>query len=63
MYGLHTIPKANLSVRGRTGDCLVFRSIGADGDLDPLSEHAGRPVTSGTKYIASRWIRSHRHTA
>jgi prolyl 4-hydroxylase len=54
--------KTGLEVRGRRGDVLVFRSEGADGDLDPMSEHAGRPVTSGTKYLASRWIRADRHT-
>ena len=29
-----------------------------DGSPDPLSLHAGLPVTRGTKYIASRWIRA-----
>lgn len=59
--GETVFPRAGLSVRGRSGDCLVFRSVGPDGGLDPMSEHAGLPVTSGTKYIASRWIRSHAH--
>jgi prolyl 4-hydroxylase len=54
--------KAGLRVRGRKGDVLIFRSQGPDGGLDPLSEHAGLPVTNGTKYLASRWIRAHRHT-
>jgi prolyl 4-hydroxylase len=53
--------KTGLKVRGRKGDVLVFRSQGPDGGLDPLSEHAGLPVTSGTKYLASRWIRARRH--
>ena len=53
--------KSGLKVRGRKGDALVFVSSLPNGDLDPLSEHAGLPVTSGTKYLASRWIREGRH--
>ncbi|HEX8839590.1 MAG TPA: 2OG-Fe(II) oxygenase [Sphingomicrobium sp.] len=53
--------KTGLKVRGRKGDVLVFRSQGPDGGLDPMSEHAGLPVTSGTKYLASRWIRAGKH--
>lgn len=53
--------KTGLQVKGRKGDALVFRSSGEDRQLDPLSEHAGLPVTRGTKYIASRWIRERRH--
>jgi prolyl 4-hydroxylase len=53
--------KTGLKIRGRKGDVLVFRSQGDDGGLDPLSEHAGMPVTSGTKYLASRWIRARKH--
>lgn len=54
--------KTGLTVKGRTGDVLLFRNIGKDGGLDPLSEHAGLPVTKGTKYLASRWIREARYT-
>ncbi|MGA9580577.1 MAG: 2OG-Fe(II) oxygenase, partial [Allosphingosinicella sp.] len=55
-------PKAGLSFRGRTGDALLFRNAGADGRADPLSLHAGLPVTRGTKYLASRWIRADKFT-
>jgi prolyl 4-hydroxylase len=54
--------KAGLKIRGRKGDAIVFVSVGPDGDLDPMSEHAGLPVTNGTKYLASRWIRAHLQT-
>lgn len=53
--------KTGLKVKGRKGDVLVFRSQGPDGGMDPLSEHAGLPVTSGTKYIGSRWMRAHKY--
>ncbi|MEP2726759.1 2OG-Fe(II) oxygenase [Roseibium sp.] len=49
--------QTGLSFRGATGDALVFRNVRADGRPDRLSQHAGLPVTSGTKYLASRWIR------
>lgn len=55
--------KTGLKVRGHKGDALVFRSTNAAGGFEPLSEHAGLPVTGGTKYLASRWIRAHRHSA
>ncbi len=46
-----------LSHRGRKGDGLLFANILPDGRPDPMSEHAGLPVQSGIKLIASRWIR------
>lgn len=45
-------------LKGRTGDALLFRNALADGRRDPASGHAGLPVTSGEKLIASRWIRA-----
>ncbi len=60
--GQTDFPKIALKVRGQMGDALVFTSALPNGDLDPLAEHSGLPVTSGTKYLASRWIREHRHT-
>ena len=52
--------KAGLKLRGRKGDAIVFRNALDDGSIDPLTEHAGLPVTAGTKYIFSRWIRKRR---
>jgi prolyl 4-hydroxylase len=49
--------RTGLTVRGRMGDVLVFDNAGQDGNFDPLAEHCGMPVDSGTKYLASRWIR------
>jgi prolyl 4-hydroxylase len=53
--------KTGLKVKGRKGDVLVFRSATPDGGFDPMSEHAGLPVVSGTKFLASRWIHAHRY--
>lgn len=52
--------ETDVRVRGRTGDVLVFRNEGGEGQRDPWSKHAGQPVTAGTKYLATRWIRERR---
>lgn len=52
--------KTGLRVKGRRGDAIVFRNAQPDRDPDPMSEHASLPVTRGTKYLASRWIREQR---
>jgi prolyl 4-hydroxylase len=52
--------KTGLKVKGEKGDVLVFHSTTPDGAFDPMSEHAGLPVTEGVKFLASRWIHPHR---
>jgi prolyl 4-hydroxylase len=49
--------RTGLTVKGGTGDVVLFRNDGADGGPNLLSEHAGLPVTLGAKYLATRWIR------
>lgn len=55
-------PHTGITFRGDIGDALIFRNSGPDGRPDPLSLHAGLPVTKGAKYLASRWIRADRFT-
>jgi prolyl 4-hydroxylase len=50
-------PTPALTLKGRPGDAILFRNIGADGRRDPASGHSGLPVRAGEKLIASRWIR------
>ena len=50
----------DLKVRGNAGDGLLFRNADANGVADPYSLHAGLPVESGEKVVASRWIRQKR---
>lgn len=57
MGGETQFVRTGLKFRGQPGDALVFRNTLADGRPDPMSEHAGLPVTHGVKYLASRWIR------
>lgn len=53
-------PAAGLSLRYRAGDAILFRNVTEEGAKDPASAHAGLPVRSGEKIIASRWIRARR---
>lgn len=50
--------RTGLDWRGGGGDVLVFSNCLPDHRPDPRSEHAGMPVTSGRKVIATRWIRA-----
>jgi prolyl 4-hydroxylase len=52
--------RTGLTVKGGAGDVVLFHNEGADGGPNPLSEHAGLPVTRGQKYLATRWIRESR---
>jgi len=56
--GETAFPALGFKVRGQLGDGLMFRNASGDGAPDPLAVHAGLPVTSGVKHLASRWIRA-----
>lgn len=55
--GETVFPEAGVSARGRTGSLLIFANLTADGGPDPRTRHAGKAVTSGEKWLATRWIR------
>lgn len=50
----------NVAWKGRTGDALLFHNVTADGKPDMNSRHAGAPVTSGEKWLLSKWYRQAR---
>lgn len=52
--------RTGLTIKGRAGDVVLFNNEGVDGGPNPLSQHAGLPVTKGQKYLATRWIREAR---
>lgn len=59
--GATTFPELGLTVRGEAGDLLFFRNADPSGEPDFRMRHAGEPVTSGAKWIATRWIRTGPH--
>lgn len=59
--GATSFPDLGLSLRGRIGDLLIFRNSNEAGEPDSRMRHAGEPVTSGDKWIATRWIRHGLH--
>ncbi|MET0309098.1 MAG: 2OG-Fe(II) oxygenase [Sphingomonas sp.] len=61
--GETVFPLLDLKITPGTGDLLVFDNVDPQGAPDPLSRHAGLPVTGGTKWIATRWIRAQPTTA
>lgn len=60
--GETVFPRIGLRVSSKKGDALLFRNVDGAGRPEPLSIHAGLPVTRGEKLIATRWIRQTRFT-
>jgi prolyl 4-hydroxylase len=56
--GETSFPKLGINYRGGPGDALIFRNVDANGRADLATLHAGLPVTSGVKWLATRWIRA-----
>jgi prolyl 4-hydroxylase len=50
--------ESGLAVKGRRGDLMIFANALSDGRPDPATRHAGEPVKTGVKLLASRWIRA-----
>jgi prolyl 4-hydroxylase len=59
--GATAFPDLSLSLRLNAGDLLVFRNSDKAQNPDPRMRHAGEPVTSGEKWVATRWIRHGPH--
>lgn len=50
-------PQLQLAVHPKKGSAVWFGYLGEDGVPDRRSEHAGLPVISGEKWIATKWLR------
>jgi prolyl 4-hydroxylase len=55
--GETNFPKIGLSIMPRAGNALYFSYLNSRGQVDPLTLHAGCPVITGEKWIATRWMR------
>ncbi|WP_164078298.1 prolyl hydroxylase family protein [Alteromonas facilis] len=55
--GQTEFPRLGISVNATIGDVLVFDNLDENGTLVRDSYHAGAPVTEGTKWILTKWIR------
>jgi len=44
-------------IRCKAGTSLIFENVTEEGDVDEHSVHEGLPVSSGQKWLASKWIR------
>ena len=51
-------PELGLRYRGGKGDALIFVSVDRSGAPDPRMRHAGRPTTSGEKWVLSQFVRN-----
>ena len=55
--GETNFPELGITVRGGVGDLLIFHNLDRDKMPDMRMIHAGLPITSGEKWLATRWIR------
>jgi prolyl 4-hydroxylase len=56
--GETAFPKIGWKHKGRAGDSMLFLNVrNIDRKPDPLSLHAGTPVTRGRKWLLSQWVR------
>ena len=55
--GATHFPHNDLSVQPVRGDAICFSNVSTDMRPVITARHAGLPVTAGTKYVLSRWIR------
>jgi prolyl 4-hydroxylase len=56
-------PVAGLKVDPQAGRAVIFDNLLADGSPDVDSLHAGLPVQSGEKWLATLWLRQGRYRA
>jgi len=55
--GATNFPRAETSTKGGVGEAVIFENINEDGSADLNSIHAGLPVTSGEKWVVTKWVR------
>ncbi|MFJ5770301.1 2OG-Fe(II) oxygenase [Psychrobacillus sp. NPDC093180] len=58
--GETTFPKLNFSVSPKKGMAVYFEYFYNDQTLNELTLHAGTPVITGEKWVATQWMRKQR---
>lgn len=56
--GATEFPKLDMRFRGEKGEALLFENVDVHGEGDMRTAHCGTPVTSGSKWLFSQWIRN-----
>lgn len=56
--GETVFPFHELTIKPQAGFGVLFTNTLGNGLMDPSKRHAGQPVAFGTKWLATRWIRS-----
>ncbi len=56
--GETAFPRLDRQFRPPAGAALIFHNVDADGQVNPLTLHAGLPPTLGEKWVISKWFRS-----
>lgn len=50
--------RLGIRITPKKGMLLIFDNVDGEGGIERRAEHEGEPVTSGRKWVATRWIRS-----
>jgi len=58
--GETVFPEVGLALTPRKGHALYFEYCNSHDQLDPLSLHAGAPITAGEKWAVTKWMRQRR---
>ncbi len=57
--GATRFTRINHAVQPKAGMALIWNNLKADGLPNPLTQHAGEPVTRGHKVVITKWFRVH----
>jgi prolyl 4-hydroxylase len=58
--GETVFPKIGVSVSPQRGNAVYFEYCNSLGQVDPDSLHTANPVTSGEKWVVTKWMRQRR---
>lgn len=61
--GQTEFPLLGVAVQPRPGSAVIFDNLDANGQAEPRSLHAGRPVLAGQKWLATLWWRQRDYRA